>query len=94
MAVDNIKITNLDDKPNLIETEYENGVVTFEDAKYEPFERVYKDVTVDTEKNDSPFSWYLIIPGVALVGVIFVAVCAGIAGRKKTNGKEKVADEK
>ena len=95
LAIDNIKITNLDDTPNVIETEYENGIVTFEDFKYEPFERVYKDVTADAEeKKTVKFSWYLMIPSAALVGVLIVGVCAGIAGRKKTSGKEEVADEK
>ena len=94
MAVDNVKITNLDDTPSLIETKYENGIVTFEDAEYEPFERVYKDASEDTDGKANQFSWYLIIPTAALVGVMIVGVCAGISARKKTSGKEEPADEK
>ena len=96
-AIDNIKITNLDDEPNVIDTEYENGIVKFEDFEYEPFERVYKDniSEVDvTGEESKKFSWYLIIPTTALVGALFVGVCAGIAGRKKASGKEEVSDEK
>lgn len=107
MAIDNIKITNLDDNPNLITTTYQNGIVTFEDAQYVPFERVYQtdaeqvsgetsdaeQVSGETSEKTPTFSWYLLIPGAGLLGLAIFVISIGIATRKGKMKKEVIADE-
>lgn len=100
MAIDNMKITNLDDNPNLITTTYQNGIVTYEDAEYVPFERVYQSETEqvtagvdEASENDGAFSWYYIIPAAGLLGFVIFVISFTIATRKGKAKKEVVADE-
>lgn len=73
-AIDNLKITNLDANPSLIEIDYASSVIQrTEEYTYEPMEKVYAP-QVETEE---PFSWYWLIPivaGVCLVGVGITAI--------------------
>lgn len=49
-AVDNIKITNLDEDAKIIETEFKSGkMVIPEDYAYEPMERIYADSVQETD---------------------------------------------
>ena len=99
MAIDNLKITNLDENPNVIETEYQNGIETFEDAKYEEFERVYKDTTKkDTDKTNSNdilpgISWYWLLPVAAVIGAAIIGGSFGVVKIKEKRRKEAVNNE-
>ena len=91
-AVDNLKIENLDDNPNVIETEYKSGKwVTPEDVEYEPMERVYADTTDEDSKK---VSWYMLIPVTAGVGVAALAITALIVYSKNKMKKGATEDEK
>ncbi len=87
-ALDNIKITNLDDDANIIETEYRNGkIVIPEDNVPEELERVYAEV----KEQEGP-SWYLLIPvtAVVTVGAILITV---LSTRSKKKEKEATINE-
>lgn len=94
MAIDNLKIINLDEKPSLIETEYENGIKTFEDAKYEPFKRVYKEEkkTADVEVKPG-ISWYWLLPVSAVLGAAMIGVSFAVAKAKAKRRKEVTVNE-
>lgn len=79
-AIDNLKITNLDDDANIIETEYKNGKFVIPEGNApEELERVYADVV----EQEGP-SWYLLIPVTA--GAV---VCAILITVLITHGKKK-----
>lgn len=88
MAIDNLIIKNLDENPNLIETEFKSGKVTYKDYDYKPFERVYKEKEdATTDKKDSVNVWYWSIPAALVLGGIAIAVTAVLTNKKggKTN---------
>ena len=88
MAIDNLIIKNLDENPNLIETEFKSGKVTYKDYDYKPFERVYKEKEdATTDKKDSVNVWYWSIPVALVLGGIAIAVTAVLTNKKggKTN---------
>lgn len=90
-AIDNLKIKNLDESPNLIATKYQSGKWEVpEDYAYEPVERVYAE---SQQVSAKAFSWYLLIPTTALVGVLAIAATA-LATSKKKNKKEAYTNEK
>lgn len=93
LMIDNIKITNMDKNAQLIETEYKNGLQTFKDMEYEPFERVYADKKVVAEAGKNQNLWYLAFPAVALVGGAMIGTSFLIAKKKVQKGKEASADE-
>lgn len=94
MAIDNLKITNLDENPSLIETEYKNGIETFEDAKYEPFERVYKDEKVKVDAEIKPaISWYWLLPVSAVIGAAIIGISFAVAKGKEKRRKEAAVNE-
>ena len=85
-AIDNLKITNLDEGANVIETEYQSGkIVVPEDNQPEPLDRVYKEVDTKTGKP----SWYLLIPTTAVVsaGALLITALA-MRGKKKKKKEE------
>lgn len=85
-AIDNLKIVNLDENPNLIDVEYASSVIPIpEDFKYEPEERVYKVLNEEVveEKGISP---YLLIPIVAGVCVVSLGTILLVQRRKKKKG--------
>ena len=83
-AIDNLKITNLDENPKVIETEYISGKIQVPEGKApEKLERVYAD-----KKQEGP-NWYLLIPVTAGVGVSALAITALILRRKKKESEAK-----
>lgn len=93
-AIDNLKIINLDEGGNVLETEHKSGKWDRPaDSVYEPMERIYKDADDVENANGMPFNaWYLVIPATAVIGGIAVAVTA-LVTKKKTK-KEATQDEK
>ena len=86
-AIDNIKITNLDESPNLIHTEFQSGKIEVpKDYQEEPIKRVY----AVPEKEGT--SWYLLIPVAAVTGGVILGVSALVVNRKKRI-KEATRDE-
>lgn len=86
-AIDNLKITNLDEGAKLIETEYKSSKFQVpEDSQPEPLERVYAEVEEKTS------SWYLLILATAIVGAAALGIAA-LVSRGKKKGKEASKDE-
>lgn len=87
-ALDNLKITNLDDDANVIETEYQSGKIQVPEGNApEPLERVYKEAE-ETEG----LSWYLLIPVTAGAGAIALLITA-LATRGKKKESEATKNE-
>lgn len=82
MAIDNLKIVNLDDNPTLIETEFKSGLIDPKDAVYEPFERVYAADKSAAAEVETKFSYYYILLIAAGLGGMLLAVSGLIAFRK------------
>lgn len=84
-AMDNLKITNLDVNPALIELEYKNGKIEKpEDVVYTPMERVYAP---EKKENKGGFSmWYCLPIGVAAIGIATLTIVA-LNGRKNKKMK-------
>lgn len=90
MAIDNLKITNLDTNAQLIETEYKSGKWEIpEDYVYQEEERVYLNPKDDKES----FSGYIFIPITLGIGIIAVATTILITKRKSAK-KEGQVNEK
>ena len=86
-AIDNLTITNLDDEPNVIETEYKSGkLVVPEGNAPEALERVYAEV------EEKGTSWYLLIPAAAIVGGAALLITA-LATRGKKKESEVAKNE-
>lgn len=90
MVIDNIKVTNLDKNPNLVEVGYETS--KFEvpaDYDYTPdLEMVYRPTT---EKSNR-FQWYYLLVGAGVVALLAMAVTAGvlkIKGKKQERRRKK-----
>lgn len=89
-AIDNLRIENLDEEPNVIETEFTSGeMIKPEDATYEAMERIYQEVELDEEKTTWN-CWYLLIPATLVVGGVTLAVFASVCKKAK---KEVTANE-
>ena len=83
-AIDNLKITNLDENPKNIETEYVSGKIEIpEDNVPEELERVYAD-----KKQEGP-KWYLLIPVTAGAGVSALVITALLLRGKKKESEAK-----
>lgn len=87
-AIDNLKITNLDEGANLIETEYKSSKIQVpEDNQQEPMERVYAEI-----EDTNNFSWYLLIPATAIVGAVALGITV-LATRGKKKEREATKNE-
>ena len=83
-AIDNIKITNLDVNPVLVETEYKAGtVIVPEDYDYQRAEMVFKESVAENIAEEQPVGWNLLIFGSAGGAIIMVVVSVLIAIRRK-----------
>lgn len=95
-SVDNLKITNLDDKPNVIETEYQSSLYTVEDAEYEPYAKEYANTAEDKEVvsfDKKAMMWYLLIPEAILIGAAIILVPIIIDAHKKKKAKGEKVNE-
>ena len=98
-AIDNLKITNLDHNPTLVEKEFVSGKIEKPaDWEYESFERVYPpeiQESVGEDEMPKTFSWYLLIPTTAFAGVVILIIVDSIvrAGKKRKKNKEEVVHE-
>lgn len=82
-AIDNLKITNLDQDGKLIDVDYRSSLVQVpEDYAYEPMKHVYKP----TEEAEDGFNVYLILPAVAGVCLAAIAVAAVVKKKRKDGG--------
>ena len=92
MAIDNIKVTNLDESPNLAEIEATSGKFKRPaDWDYKPMEREYKsDKFIVTEGSKI---WYLLIPTSITLGGAAVIASYVISSRKKKEKKEETVIE-
>lgn len=85
-AIDNFKITNLDEGAKVVEVGDEKGIVEgTEDWEYQPMEVVY----MEQETGNANLPWIIAMVGAAALGAIFVAVCFIITKVKNRPKKEK-----
>lgn len=84
--IDNLRIKNLDTKPNLVEVEYKSGLITAPpDFAYEPLEHVYEEESEEA----AGFVWndYYMIPCVAVVCILAFGIALVIKVIKQKGGK-------
>ena len=100
LAMDNLKITNLDHNGAVVEKEFVSGLIEKpEDWVYEPFERVYASETENAQEAQEEtgiiFSWYLLIPTTALAGILVLVVADTVVRtcKKRKMKKEVIAHE-
>lgn len=85
-AIDNLKVTNLDDNPNINEVEYKGYTVTgTDDWVYEPVDATYLEATDTNEKNF--VLWKVIVAGEIFLSVVILAVCITVVKRRKKSSK-------
>ena len=92
-AIDNLRITNLDETPNLIDVKYQSGKWQKpEDYKYVPMEQVYAD---EGQKQENFMETYIywILPVVATVIGIGALLITGSNNRKKRMQKGETVHE-
>lgn len=83
MAIDNLVIKNLDNNPNLIETQFKSGEIPYKDYEYTPFERVYQeDDSADTLSVNVFSGWGMLIPAVLVIGVAAPILTAVLTKKK------------
>ena len=95
-SVDNLKIMNLDDKANVIETEYQSSKVSVTDAEYEPFEKVYANTAEDKKVvsfDKKAMMWYLLIPEALIIGAFIVGGPLVVGAYRKKKAKGEKVDE-
>lgn len=85
-AIDNIKIENLDDNPNVIETEFKSSEIKIGEIEYTPPKFELSQTRPKEEENRN--SWYLLIPMVAVGVIIALGVTAVVVRKKEKKGAE------
>jgi hypothetical protein len=94
LAIDNLKITNLDHDPALVEKDFISGKIEKpDDWVYEEYERVYAPETEEVVK-EKTFSWYLLIPTTTLAGILIIVVVDRVVYSIQKKKKGGVAREK
>lgn len=79
MVVDNIKITNMDKEPELIEVKYQcDSFDRIADFSYEESELVFREDVKQGTRTDDVFKWYNLIIYAAVAGVVILAGGFGI----------------
>ena len=92
-AIDNLKIENLDESPNLITTEFVSGKIEVPaDVEYEPMERVY-DTSKQAEENKE-MGWYWLIPITIVVVAEALAICMFLTRDKNRKRKGAPINDK
>ena len=56
-AIDNIRLTNLDEDPNTIEVEYKSAMIEQDDFDYQPAKLTFKEVGDTDDEETQQFSW-------------------------------------
>ena len=83
-AIDNIKITNLDQNPQIIETQYKSGeVIVPDDFDFQREEMIFKESGETIDPENKGFNYYLLIPCSAAIAVAMVVCSAIFAYRRK-----------
>ncbi len=86
MAIDNLKITNTDINPKLVDVDFASSIIEGPgDYDYQPMEKIYQ-----TESKEDGFNWYLILLIVATVCVISLGIVASVVMAK--NKKRRAGD--
>lgn len=87
LAIDNFKVENLDQDPNLKEYEFKSAKIVQEDFAYEPTELVFRE---EAETEEKSFPWMVIVLGAAALGVVILGggITANLIIRKKSKKKE------
>ena len=87
-AIDNLSIINKDVDAQLMEVEYQSGILEgVEDWEYVPMARKYRE---DVQKE---FDWKMQIVYAIIAGVVIVGGCYGVSKIKKDRKKEGEINE-
>jgi len=89
IVLDNLKITNLDAKPNLIEVEFKTNRFydTLKDEEYIPLKKVYME-TKEKKTEEKVFNFYLITAAAGAVAVLGVGLVLLIMLLKRKKAKK------
>ena len=89
-AIDNIKITNLDDDANLTDVEFQSAAFVSEDYDYQPPQLVFRpQEQTNTDADDTAsWDWMPVIVAAAVSSVIILSAVVVSAGLKKRKKKE------
>ena len=85
-AIDNIKITNLDDSAKLTDVEFQSAAFVSEDYDYQPSELVFRpqDQINTKQNNTNSLNWQpVIIAGFVSVAIILCAVIVSVCLKKR-----------
>ena len=95
MAIDNFAIKNLDEKPNLVETEFASALVTVKDFDYQKQELVFKETTEEVKAKPFTFEWWMVFAGTVAVSILMLgsAVVIKAIKSKKDKGDETCVEE-
>ena len=86
VAVDNIKITNLDDSAKLTDVEFQSAAFVSEDYDYQPSELVFRpqDQINTKQNNTNSLNWQpVIIAGFVSVAIILCAATVSVCLKKR-----------
>ena len=88
LSIDNLKLINTDEEPNLIEVPFESSFIEVpEDYDYQP-----QEVTYMEQKKEKQFNPYLVIPVVGAVCIVVLLISCLIM-RKKEKKEGGTEDE-
>lgn len=86
MAIDNLKITNTDINPKLVDVDFVSSIIEGPgDYDYQPMEKVY-----ETKEKEESFNWYLVLLIVAAVCAISLGAVVNIVMAR--NKKRRAGD--
>lgn len=91
IILDNLKITNLDAKPNIVEVEFKTNrfIEDLKDDEYIPLKKVYME-TKSEKTTEKVFNFYLITAAAGAVAVLGVGVVLLIMLLKRKKAKKAV----
>ncbi len=89
MAIDNFAIKNLDQKPNLIETEFVSAKIEVKDFDYQKQELVFKETKEEAKEKPVTFEWWMVFAGTAAVSVFMMGGAVIVRTVKNKRQKEE-----
>ncbi len=92
-ALDNLRITNLDNNPNTVDTEFKSAILTVSDYDYKTGELKFNPKSdEETAKSDESFNWMSIVLYTAISSVAVLGICTVIAIIKKRKSNKRGSD--
>lgn len=92
-AIDNLKITNLDENPKLIEVERKSSIITAEDYEITDDEKKMVFRPNDSEKEESYFDTKIFIVCCASVSIILIGIGLAVNSILKKRSRKRVKSD-